>query len=176
MTGVNRTPQAEAVTPAGNRITGAGAAQLALWIALTVGGGALIGVATQGGGSQWYASLNKPPWTPPGWVFAPVWTTLYAAMGVAAWLVWRRGGWRQQRLPLIVFLVQLALNFVWSPIFFGLQQITWALVDIVALWLLIVMTIRVFGRVRRAAAWLLAPYLAWVSFATVLNAAIVSMN
>jgi benzodiazapine receptor len=149
---------------------------LALWIALCVGGGALIGVTTQGGDSPWYASLNKPSWTPPSWVFAPVWTTLYAAMGIAAWLVWREGGWRQQRLPLIVFLAQLTLNFAWSLVFFGLQQITWALVDIVALWLLIVMAIRVFVRVQRAAAWLLAPYLAWVSFATVLNAAIVWMN
>jgi tryptophan-rich sensory protein len=149
---------------------------LALWIALCVGGGALIGVTTQGGDSPWYASLNKPWWTPPGWVFAPVWTTLYAAMGVAAWLVWREGGWRQQRLPLTVFLAQLTLNFAWSVIFFGLRQITWALVDIVALWLLIVMTIRAFVRVKRAAAWLLAPYLAWVGFATALNAAIAWMN
>lgn len=148
---------------------------LALWIALCVGGGALIGITTQGGDSPWYASLDKPSWTPPSWVFAPVWTTLYAAMGVAAWLVWREGGWPRQRLPLIVFLVQLALNLAWSAIFFGLQQITWALVDIVALWLLIVMTIRVFVRVNRAAAWLLAPYLAWVSFATALNAAIAWM-
>lgn len=149
---------------------------LALWIALCVGGGALIGLTTQGGDSRWYASLNKPSWTPPSWVFAPVWTTLYAAMGVAAWLVWREGGWHQQRLPLIVFLVQLTLNFAWSLIFFGLQQITWGLVDIVALWLLIVLAIRVFVRVKRAAAWLLAPYLIWVSFATALNAAIAWMN
>lgn len=149
---------------------------LALWIALCVGGGALIGLATQGGDSSWYASLDRPSWTPPAAAFAPVWTMLYAAMGVAAWLVWREGGWRRQRLPLTVFLVQLALNFAWSPIFFRLHQITWALVDIVVLWLLIVMTIRVFVRVNRAAAWLLAPYLAWVSFATALNAAIASMN
>ena len=150
--------------------------ELALWIALCVGGGALIGVATDGGDSPWYASLNKPSWTPPGWVFAPVWTTLYAAMGVGAWLVSREGGWPKQRRPLIVFLAQLTLNFAWSLIFFGLQQITWALVDIVALWLLIVLAIRGFVRVQRAAAWLLAPYLAWVSFATVLNAAIVLRN
>ena len=149
---------------------------LALWIALCVGGGALIGVTTQAGDSPWYASLNKPSWTPPSWVFAPVWTTLYAAMGVAAWLVWREGGWRQQRLPLIVFLAQLTLNFAWSPLFFGLQQITWAFIDIVALWLLIVMATRGFVRVKRAAAWLLSPYLAWVSFATAVNVAIAWMN
>jgi tryptophan-rich sensory protein len=149
---------------------------LALWIALCVGGGALIGVATQGGDSVWYASLNKPEWTPPPWVFAPVWTTLYAAMGFAVWLVWREGGWSRQSIALAVFLAQLTLNFAWSLVFFGLQQIVWALVDIVALWLLIVMTMRVFVPVNRGAAWLLAPYLAWVSFATALNAAIVWMN
>jgi tryptophan-rich sensory protein len=151
-------------------------AVLACWIALCVGGGAGIGVTTQGGDSTWYASLDKPFWTPPGWIFAPVWTALYAAMGVAAWLVWREGGWRQQRLPVVVFLVQLTLNFAWSLIFFSLQQTTSALVDIVALWLSIALTIRLFGRVRRAAAWLLVPYLAWVSFASALNAAIVWMN
>ena len=149
---------------------------LALWIALCAGGGALIGVTTPGGDSPWYASLDKPSWTPPSWVFAPVWTTLYALMGVAAWLVWREGGWRQQRRPLMIFLAQLTLNFAWSPIFFRLQQITWALVDIVALWLLVVITIRVFARAERRAAWLLAPYLAWISFAAALNAAIVWMN
>lgn len=151
-------------------------AALTLWVALCAGGGALIGLATQGGDSLWYASLDKPSWTPPGWIFGPVWTTLYTAMGVAAWLVWREGQWRQQRLPLTVFLVQLAVNFAWSPLFFGLRQITWGLVDIVVLWVLIVVTIRLFARVKPAAAWLLTPYLAWVSFATALNAAIVWMN
>jgi tryptophan-rich sensory protein len=105
-----------------------------------------------------------------------VWTTLYAAMGLAAWLVWREGGWSRQSIPLTIFLAQLTLNFAWSLIFFGLQQIFWALVDIFTLWVLIVMTIRVFTRVNLAAAWLLAPYLAWVCFATALNAAIAWMN
>jgi tryptophan-rich sensory protein len=149
---------------------------LVLWVVLCVGGGALVGVVTQGGDSLWYASLNKPTWTPPSRVFAPVWTTLYAAMGLAAWLVWRQGGWSRQSMPLTVFFAQLTLNFAWSFIFFGLQQIVWALIDIFTLWTLIAVTIRVFTRVNRAAAWLLAPYLAWVSFATALNAAIVWMN
>jgi tryptophan-rich sensory protein len=149
---------------------------LALWVVLCVGGGALIGVVTQGGDSLWYASLNKPAWTPPSWVFAPVWTTLYAAMGLTAWLVWREGGWKRQSVPLAMFVAQLTLNFSWSLIFFSLREIVWALVDIVALWLLIALTMLVFARVNRAAAWLLAPYLAWVSFATALNAAIVWMN
>jgi len=143
---------------------------------MCAGGGALIGLATQGGDSPWYASLDKPSWTPPGWIFGPVWTTLYAAMGAAAWLVSRDGGWSEHRLPLTVFLTQLAVNFAWSPLFFGLRQITWALVDIVVLWVLIMVTIRLFARVKPVAAWLLTPYLAWVSFATALNAAIVARN
>jgi benzodiazapine receptor len=145
---------------------------LMAWLAACVGGGALVGAVTAGGESAWYASLDKPPWTPPGWVFAPVWTALYAAMGVAAWLVWRRGSWRAQATPLAAFLVQLALNFAWSLIFFGLQRPGWALADIAALWVLIAVTIRLFARVDRRAAWLLAPYLAWVTFAMALNGSI----
>ncbi len=125
---------------------------------------------------EWYASLNKPSWNPPGWVFGPVWTALYTMMAVAAWLVWRRGGFAAQRRPLAWFLVQLGLNAAWTPVFFGLQRPDLALVVIVLLWLAIVGTIRAFRPVSRPAAWLLAPYLAWVSFATVLNATLWQMN
>ena len=147
-------------------------AALAGWLIACVGGGALVGVATAGGDSAWYQSLAKPSWTPPGWVFGPVWTTLYVAMGVAAWRIWRAGGWNLHRAALAVFVSQLALNFAWSFVFFGAQQVGWALVDIAALWVSIVLTIRLFGRIDRGAAWLLTPYLAWVSFAAALNAAI----
>lgn len=149
---------------------------LFLWISLTVVGGAVIGLFTNGGDSSWYLGLNKPTWTPPSWVFAPVWTTLYAMMGVAAWLVWRRGGWAHQRAPLVAFLAQLACNFAWSVCFFMLQSPALALADIAVLWLLIVTTIRLFATVDVRAAWLLVPYLAWVSFASALNLAIVTMN
>lgn len=125
---------------------------------------------------EWYASLNKPSWNPPGWVFGPVWTALYTMMAVAAWLVWRRGGFAAQRRPLAWFLVQLGLNAVWTPMFFGLQRPDLALVVIVLLWGAIAGTIRAFRPVSRPAAWLLAPYLAWVSFATVLNATLWQMN
>jgi tryptophan-rich sensory protein len=145
---------------------------LAAWLAVCVGGGALVGVATAGGDSPWYASLAKPSWTPPGFVFAPVWTALYAAMAVAAWRVWRRGGWQAHRVALALFVSQLVLNFAWSFVFFGMQQIGWALADILALWILIALTIRGFAAVDPPAAWLLTPYLGWVTFATALNAAI----
>jgi tryptophan-rich sensory protein len=101
-----------------------------------------------------------------------VWTLLYVAMGLAAWRVWRRGGWVARAVPLAAFVVQLGLNFAWSFIFFSFHQIGWALVDILLLWLMIVLTMRLFAIVDRSAAWLLAPYLGWVMFAAALNAEI----
>jgi benzodiazapine receptor len=149
---------------------------LVAWIALCVVGGALIGVLTGGGDSLWYQGLRKPAWNPTGWVFAPVWTTLYALMGIAAWRIWRLGGWPAHRTALNLFLAQLACNFAWSFLFFSLQQIALAFLDIVVLWVLIVATIRRFGSIDRPAAALLLPYLAWVSFATVLNGTILFLN
>ncbi len=149
---------------------------LALWLLLTVGGGALVGLLSNGGDSSWYLALDKPAWTPPSWVFGPAWTTLYALMGVAAWLVWQRGGWAAQRAALGLFAVQLVVNFAWSPVFFNAQRPVLALVDIVVLWLLVALTIRAFAGVSRPASLLLLPYLVWVSYATALNAAIVRAN
>lgn len=151
-------------------------AALAGWLLLTVGGGALIGVLSNGGDSAWYAALNKPPWNPPNWIFAPVWTTLYAGMGVAAWLVWHDGGWHRRGAALFLFMAQLALNFAWSPLFFNARRPDLALIDLVALWLLVALTIRAFAKVRLSAAWLLVPYLLWVTFAATLNAWIVQAN
>lgn len=124
----------------------------------------------------WYASLNKPSWNPPSWIFGPVWTLLYAMMALAAWLVWRRGGFAAQRVPLTFFLVQLALNAAWTPLFFGLHQPGCAFADIVMLWLAIALTLATFWRVHRVAAYLLVPYLGWVSFASALNLALWRMN
>ncbi len=115
-------------------------------------------------------------WNPPGWVFGPVWTALYAMMAVAAWMVWRRGGFGMQRFPLVLFVTQLALNALWTPLFFGLHRPDLALVDIALLWLAIVSTVATFTRVHRGAAALLVPYLAWVSFATFLNLTIWRLN
>lgn len=121
---------------------------------------------------EWYALLNKPTFSPPNWLFGPVWITLYLMMGTAAWLVWRREGIGALR----VFWVQLALNALWTPLFFGLQNPLAGLVCIVLMWLAIAWTIVGFWRVSRLAALLLVPYLIWVSFATVLNAAIYVLN
>lgn len=126
---------------------------------------------------SWYAGLAKPAWTPPSWVFGPVWVTLYVVMGVAAFVVWRRGlGAPGVRLALALFVAQLVLNAAWSGLFFGLRSPLAGLVDIVALALLIVATTVAFARVAPLAAWLLAPYLAWVGFATALNFAIWRLN
>jgi benzodiazapine receptor len=149
---------------------------LLLWLALCVGGGAISGIASAGGDSAWYQQLERPSWTPPSWVFAPVWTTLYALMSVAAWRVWRRGGWARQRTPLRLFLLQLAANFAWTPLFFGAHLLTVALMDLIALWALLVATIAAFSRRDAIAPWLLTPYLAWVTFAGALNAAFASLN
>ncbi len=125
---------------------------------------------------EWYAGLNKPAWNPPGWLFGPVWSALYTMMAVAAWLVWRRGGFAAQRRPLRWFLAQLVMNAVWTPLFFGLHRPGVALAEILLLWLAIAATLVTFWPVSRAAAWLLAPYLAWVSFATVLNGTLWQLN
>lgn len=125
---------------------------------------------------EWYAGLNKPSWNPPGWLFGPVWTTLYAMMAVAAWRVWRVSGFAARRRPLSLFLVQLALNALWTPLFFGLQRPGLAFVEILLLWLAIAWTIAAFRKVDRLAAGLLWPYLAWVSFAAVLNGTLWFLN
>jgi tryptophan-rich sensory protein len=126
---------------------------------------------------SWYQSIEMPSWNPPGWVFGPVWTLLYIAMAVAAWLVWlkERDG-RAVGVPLTVWAVQLLLNLSWTYVFFERQSIAGGVVVIALLWLAIVATIAVFRRCSRPAGWLLAPYLAWVTFAAALNVAIWRLN
>jgi tryptophan-rich sensory protein len=151
--------------------------KLLIAIALPLAVGGLSGYATAGGVSTWYPTLVKPSFNPPAWVFGPVWTLLYILMGVAAFLVWRHGlASEGVRLALAVFAVQLALNGLWSILFFGLQAPGWALVEIILLWLAIVATLVLFWRVAPAAGGLLLPYLAWVSFAAVLNASLWWLN
>ncbi len=146
---------------------------LIAWLALTFSA-ALTGAFVSTGG--WYAELVKPSWNPPGWLFGPVWTTLYAMMAVAAWLVWQRGGWKAQRGPLTLFLVQWALNALWTPLFFGLQRPDLAFVEILVLLIAVVATLVVFWRVRVSAGLLLIPYAVWVGFAAVLNGTIWRLN
>lgn len=127
--------------------------------------------------SGWYATLIKPELAPPNWIFGPVWTTLFLLMGIATFLVWKRGFARADvRVALIVFWAHLVLNTLWSIIFFGLQNPGAALIEIVVLWFSIVGAMILFARVSPAAAWLLAPYLAWVSFASYLNYMIWTLN
>lgn len=143
------------------------------WIVVCFGA-AQIGAIFRPG--AWYEQLVKPSWNPPNSWFAPVWIALYAMMAVAAARVWRLKGFRGAGVALGLFLAQLALNALWSFLFFGLESPGWALVDIVLLWLAILATILEFRRHDRFAAGLLVPYLAWVSFATALNFAILRLN
>jgi benzodiazapine receptor len=127
--------------------------------------------------NNWYSGLNKPSFNPPNWIFGPVWTTLYIMMGIAAFLVWRNGLENKiVRIALACYIVQLALNAIWTPLFFGLHSPLLGLIDIVLLFNAITVTIYAFFQISRPAAILLIPYLAWVFFATVLNASIYILN
>ena len=118
----------------------------------------------------WYATLVRPELAPPNWIFAPVWTSLYLLMGIALYLVWKKGVQTPGvRIALVLFAIQLVLNTLWSIVFFGLQDLTLALVEISILWVAILATMIAFARVSRTAAWLLVPYIAWVSFAAYLT-------
>ncbi len=131
--------------------------------------GALFSPALSSSSAVWYGSLVKPPWMPPDRWFGPVWSALYLLMGIAAWIIWGERYHRGRNLALAAFAVQLLLNALWAPLFFGTRSIGLGLLVIVALWLAVVWTVREFAGVRAMAACLLLPYLAWVSFATTLN-------
>lgn len=127
--------------------------------------------------STWYQTLNKAPFNPPDWLFGPVWITLYLLMGISMFLVWREGLQNQRVKPaFILFIVQLVLNIAWSMVFFGMQSISGGLIVIIILWFLIILTIIRFKSISKVAAFLLVPYLLWVSFATVLTFYIYKLN
>lgn len=150
---------------------------LSACVLVCLGVGAAGGMATASSVRDWYPALVKPSFNPPPWLFGPVWTTLYAMMGVSAFLVWRQRRQDPRYKPAtLAFAVQLLLNALWSPAFFGLRWPEAGLAVIVPLWVAIVITIVLQRRVSLPAAWLMLPYLAWVSFATVLNAALVRLN
>lgn len=125
----------------------------------------------------WYATLQKPAFTPPNWLFAPVWSSLYLLMGIAAYLVWNKGMQnREVRIALFIFGIQLVLNVFWSFFFFKLQSPLYGFVEIVILWLAILLTVIYFLRISRTASLLLLPYIFWVSFAAILNFYIMKLN
>lgn len=139
--------------------------------------GAISGFFTTSGVNGWYAVANKPWFNPPNWIFAPVWTTLYVLMGIALFLVWRSDADKAiKQTAIALFAIQLTLNFFWSIIFFKLQQPGWAFAEIILMWVTILLTILWFGKISSTAAWLLVPYICWVSFASVLNYSIWQLN
>lgn len=144
---------------------------LAFFLILVLGGGLTIGFLTAPG--DWYAELNKPPFNPPNWVFGPVWTIIYVCIGVAGWSVWRAD---RSGLAMKLWWAQLALNFLWSPAFFAAQQVAIALAIIFTLLAVIFAFIATSRKKAPLAAWLFAPYAAWVSFASLLNASIFFLN
>jgi tryptophan-rich sensory protein len=146
---------------------------LAAFVVMCFGVSLLGGRATLPALAHWYPALAKPTWTPPEWVFGPVWTLLYPTVAVAGWLAWREG---RSRRGTLLYLLQLTLNAAWPWFFFGERRIGWALVCVVALWFAILGTIVAFWRVSRGAAVLMLPYLGWVGFALALNAALWRMN
>ena len=150
---------------------------LAIFLSMCLGaevvGGLLTTPAIRSG---WYGLLEKPVFQPPAWVFGPVWTMLYVLMAVSAWLVWEKADEKPIKTPLVLFYVQLLLNVMWSGLFFGMGRPDLALAEILVLWTLIAVVTVLFFRVRRTAGLLFVPYLAWVSFALMLNGSIWWLN
>jgi translocator protein len=138
--------------------------------------GSIAGIFTANAIPGWYASLNRPSFNPPNWVFGPVWTTLYLILGISFFLIWKLDAGKDRNRAIIVFMVQLVLNFCWSFFFFYFKTIGIALIDIVALWIMIVVMLSRFYKLRPVSAYINIPYLLWVTFATVLNAAYFFLN
>ncbi len=148
---------------------------LLAWLVLTFVAAAIGAVASANAGA-FYAQLTRPSWAPPGWLFGPVWSALYALMGVSAWLVWRARGLVGARIALILFITQLAANALWSWLFFLWHQGGLAFAEVLILWCLIVATVVSFWRISALATALLMPYLAWVTFASALTFAVWRLN
>jgi tryptophan-rich sensory protein len=145
------------------------------WLVITFAAAGLGGFASASA-PTFYAALVRPAWAPPAWLFGPVWSVLYLLMGIAAWLVWRQAGWARAKFALCLYLLQLALNALWTWLFFVWHLGAMASFEIVLLWLLIAATMYQFSRIHKLSAWLLAPYLVWVSFATALSFAMWQLN
>jgi translocator protein len=151
--------------------------KLIISIAVPLAVGSVSGLFTVSEISGWYQTINKPSWNPPSWIFAPVWTTLYIMMGIALYLVWTAEVKpAMKKTAIAFFVIQLVFNFFWSFIFFKQHQIGLAFVEIFVMFVFILMTIFSFARINKAAAWLLVPYISWVSFATILTYTIWQLN
>jgi tryptophan-rich sensory protein len=146
-------------------------------VALCLGTGAIGGIVTAPAISEWYQYLNKPAFSPPNWIFAPAWTVLYLLMAISLFLIWKNGfSDKKRRTALVLFLVQLFLNALWSILFFGLRSPLAAMIDIILMWFAIAAVLFYFYRLNKTAGLLFIPYLLWVSFAAVLNFYILKLN
>ncbi|MCX6285149.1 MAG: tryptophan-rich sensory protein [Bacteroidetes bacterium] len=150
--------------------------KLAASLLLPLGVGAVAGLFTAKAVPEWYASLNRPSFSPPNWVFGPVWTALYILLGVSLYLVWKLESGKERNLAILAFLLQLVLNFGWSFLFFYFRMIGFALAEIVLLWIAIVIMLYLFFKIRPIAAYINIPYLLWVTFASILNSAYYFLN
>ncbi len=149
---------------------------LVIFLALCFGAAAIGGLITAKSVNTWYTTINKPVWTPPNWLFGPVWSLLYLMMAISGWLVWRNGGWEQNSFIMILFIAQLVLNVGWSGLFFGLRLPGWAVLELLVLWGMILWYTLASIKVVPLAGILFIPYLLWVTFAGALNIAVWRLN
>lgn len=145
-------------------------------LALTLGVGAIAGIATANNIDTWYNGIQKPSFNPPNYLFGPVWTLLYILMAISVYMIIIAPPHPLKRKAVILFMLQLFFNFCWSFIFFSFHELLWASAEIIVLWVLILLTILQFSKINKIAAWLLVPYLAWVSFATCLSLSVYLLN
>jgi benzodiazapine receptor len=138
--------------------------------------GAIAGLFTAEAVPEWYETLNRPPFNPPNWLFGPVWTTLYILLGISLFLIWKQSASKERNLAIFVFLLQQALNFGWSFIFFYFNMIGFALIEIILLWISIIVMLVLFYKIKPMTAYINIPYLIWVTFATILNASYYILN
>ncbi|MFO7658302.1 MAG: TspO/MBR family protein [Bacteroidales bacterium] len=150
--------------------------KLIISVLLPLALGAFAGIFTSKAVPEWYTTLNQPSFNPPNYLFGPVWTTLYILMGISLFLIWKQAKSNERNVAITVFLIQLILNFAWSFLFFYLNRIDIALVEIIVLWISIIVMLIKFYRIKPIAAFINIPYLLWVSFASILNASYFLLN
>ena len=150
--------------------------KLLISIILPLSLGAIAGMFTAQSVPEWYATLNKPSFNPPDWIFGPVWTSLYILMGISLFLIWKQVASKERNLAILIFFLQLLLNFAWSFIFFYFNMIGIALIEIVLLWIGIIIMSVLFYKIKPMAAYINIPYLIWVTFATILNVSYYLLN